>query len=291
MTRFLSGLPGWVQYPLPQHLISRLVYRATRIRVRWFKNALIRTFVHVYGVDLREAETASPDAFATFNEFFTRPLRSGARPTTDAPDALTAPVDGELSGFGTIEDGMLLQAKGRAYALTDLLGGDAALAARFGRGLYATLYLAPRAYHRVHLPFGGRLGEMLFVPGRLFSVNEATARSVPRLFARNERVAAIFETAIGPLGIVLVGALCVGSIETVWAGQVTPGGGRQPARWLYAAHGGEAIHYERGAEIGRFNMGSTVIVLLPEARACWNDDLRDGQRIHVHEPIGRARPS
>ncbi|MBA3564706.1 MAG: phosphatidylserine decarboxylase, partial [Gammaproteobacteria bacterium] len=260
----ISGLPGWIQYPLPQHLISRIVYRATRVRVGWFKNALIRSFVRLYGVNLSEALATTPEAYASFNDFFTRPLRAGARPATTAPDALAAPVDGELARFGTVVEGKLLQAKGHRFALTDLLGGDAGLAGRFDCGMYATLYLAPRAYHRIHLPFAGRLSEMIFVPGRLFSVNDATARSVPRLFARNERVIAIFETSAGPLAVVLVGALCVGSIETVWAGEVTPGGGRRLARRRYPDHGPGALRFERNAEIGRFNMGSTVIVLLAE---------------------------
>lgn len=287
MNGFFRGLPGWIQYPLPQHLISRAVHCATRIRVGWFKNALIRWFVRAYRVNLDEA-AAAPESFASFNEFFTRPLRAGARPPTKMPDALAAPVDGELAAFGTTTEGMLIQAKGQRFALVELLGGDAGLAARFDCGVYATFYLAPRAYHRVHLPFAGRLSEMIFVPGRLFSVNDATARAVPRLFARNERVIAVFETPAGPLAVVLVGALCVGSIETVWAGEITPGGGRRRARWQYPADGPGARYFERNAEIGRFNMGSTVIVLLSQGAARWNEELRDGQLVCVHEPIGRV---
>ncbi|MGH8496961.1 MAG: archaetidylserine decarboxylase [Gammaproteobacteria bacterium] len=288
MKGFFHNLSGWIQYPLPQHLISRTVYHATRIRVGWFKNALIRWFVRAYDVDLDEAVASDPAAYASFNEFFTRPLRDDARPLTRPPDALAAPVDGELARFGTISNGMLVQAKGHSFELLELLGGDGRLAARFERGAYATFYLAPRAYHRIHLPFAGRLSEMIFVPGRLFSVNDATARSVPRLFARNERVITVFETAAGPLAVILVGALCVGSMETVWAGEITPGGGRRLARWQYPEDGPDAQRFERNAEIGRFNMGSTVIVLMVEGAAHWNADLRDGQLVRVHEPIGRV---
>ncbi|HUO83050.1 MAG TPA: archaetidylserine decarboxylase [Gammaproteobacteria bacterium] len=292
MSGIAVRLAGWIQYPLPQHLISRLVHRAARARARWWKNALIRAFVRGYAVELAEAAVPDPSAYESFNDFFTRALKPGARPLPADPDALISPADGELARFGSVVDGTLMQAKRHWFRLDELLGGDPALAARFAGGPFATLYLAPRDYHRVHAPLSGRLCEMILVPGRLFSVNDTTARVVPRLFCRNERVVTVFETDAGPLAVVLVGALCVGSIETVWAGEVTPGSGRALRRWVYPASGTGAVQLERGAELGRFNMGSTVIVLLAQGRAAWRADLREGAVMHVNQALGRVlRPS
>lgn len=273
-----------VQYLLPQHGLSRLVHYFTRLTRPAFKNALIRWFIARYAVDMSEAVESDPNTYASFNAFFTRALRADARPADPAPNACLSPVDGCVSQLDDIEDGRIFQAKGHDFSVSELLGGDAELAARFNGGRFATLYLAPRDYHRVHMPLAGTLERMIHVPGRLFSVNPVTTRSVPRLFARNERVAAIFDSPAGPMGLVLVGAMLVGSIETVWAGEVTPPRGRDIRRWYYDDESG--IELARGAEMGRFNMGSTVIVLLPDNAVRWSPELRSDSRIRVGQTLG-----
>ncbi len=275
----------FLQHLLPHHAISRLVHWLTRRRWAWMKNAAIRGFVRAFRVDLSDAEHARPEHYATFNAFFTRALRDGARPADPAPDALLCPVDGTVSQCGHIADGRIYQAKGRDYALSALLGDDAELTQALTGGDFATLYLAPYNYHRIHMPVGGRLTSMRLVPGRLFSVNAATARGVDRLFARNERVVCRFDTDVGPMAMVLVGALNVGSIETVWAGEVTPGGGRKPRLWTYPDAGPDAVALARGAEMGRFNMGSTVILLMAPGAATWSTQLEPGHTVRVGERL------
>ncbi len=251
----------WFQYLLPQHGLSRLVLAATRVRVRWFKNALIRGFLEFYRVDMSDAAEPDPCRYASFNEFFTRALKAGARPIAGDADSIACPVDGRISEAGIIEDGRLLQAKGRRYGLAQLLAGQP-WAGDFEGGSFATIYLAPFNYHRVHMPIRGQLQETVYVPGRLFSVNAVTARHVPNLFARNERVLTLFDTAHGRFALVLVGALNVGSMATVWSGDITPA-----ARRVVARIPSPPIALERGAELGRFNMGSTVILLFQRHRA------------------------
>lgn len=279
----LSALGDWLfvslQYLLPQHGLSRIVHRLMRVENPVVKNALIRWFVERFKVDLSEAQRTRAEDYRSFNDFFTRRLDDDARPVDGGPDRLTSPVDGRVSELGTLDGRRLLQAKGAHYSVTELLGGDEELAARFEGGEFATLYLAPSNYHRIHMPMDGTLRSMTLVPGKLFSVNEATVREVPRLFARNERVICSFDTARGPLVMVLVGAIFVGSIETVWAGEVTPGGPRELTRHDY--QGAAARQLAQGEEMGRFNMGSTVILLLPRGSARWDKDLSAGEPIRM----------
>jgi phosphatidylserine decarboxylase len=276
----VSRLFVWLQYLLPQHGLSRLVLAATRVRSRWFKNWLIRGFLKLYPIDMSEAAPSDPYAFGSFNEFFTRPLKDGARPIAGDAHAIACPADGVVSEAGAVEAGRLLQAKGRHYALTDLLAGQT-WASRFEGGSFATIYLAPFNYHRVHMPLRGELQETVYVPGRLFSVNAATARLVPGLFARNERVLTLFDTPFGGCALVLVGALNVGSMATVWAGDITPAARRVVTRIPAAP-----LTLEKGAELGRFNMGSTVILLFERNRARWGGQVRAGCVVRLGQSLG-----
>jgi phosphatidylserine decarboxylase len=221
---------------------------------------IIRRFVAKYGVNMAEAQQSDITAYPCFNEFFTRALKANARPLADA--RLVCPVDGAISQFGAIERDQIFQAKGHQYSTTALLGGDAALAAPFLDGKFATIYLSPKDYHRIHMPCAGRLTQMIYVPGDLFSVNPTTARGVPGLFARNERVVCMFDSAHGPFALVLVGATIVGSMATVWHGVVNPPRGGAVKRWRYAD--GE-VSLDQGQEMGRFLLGSTVVLLFPKS--------------------------
>lgn len=279
----LDYLFAWPQYILPHHALSAAMERLTRSRCRWFKDWAIRWFVRRYEIDMEEARYRSPGAYADFNAFFTRPLRAGARPIDAAVGAVASPVDAAVSQAGILDGQQLVQAKGQAFELDDLLGRGAREGDVFADGNFATLYLSPRDYHRIHMPLAGTLREMVYVPGRLFSVNPATTRVVPRLFARNERVVALFETEAGPMALVLVGAVFVGSIETLWHGTVTPPRRRELHRWEYPA--GE-VRLEKGEEMGRFNMGSTVIVILERGKARWRPSLAPGSRVRMGEGIG-----
>jgi phosphatidylserine decarboxylase len=272
----------WLQYLLPQHAVSRLVRAATRARTCWFKNLLIRGFLKLYCVNMTEAMETDPYCFGSFNEFFTRALKTDSRPITAGVGEIASPVDGTVSECGGIERDLLLQAKGRQYTLVDLLAGQV-WAKRFEGGSFATIYLAPFNYHRVHMPLGGQLLDTVYVPGRLFSVNSVTAQHVPRLFARNERVLTLFDTAFGQCALVMVGALNVGSMATVWAGDITPA-----ARRVVTHLPGPQVRLERGAELGRFNMGSTVILLFEPNRARWESRLSAGSVVRLGQLIGRA---
>lgn len=271
-----------LQHGLPQHLLSGLAFRLTRLRLGPVTGLTIRAFVRAFNVDLSEAVAPSPDAYPTFNAFFTRALRPGARPLDNTPESIVSPVDGVVSQIGYIEAGRIFQAKGQDFSCRELLGGDADLASRFDGGAFATLYLSPRDYHRIHMPVDGSLRSTVHVPGRLFSVNPTTAAGVPRLFARNERVVCLFETALGPMVLVLVGAIFVGSIETVCSGRITPPRGRKIAQ---VASDGACASLARGDELGRFNMGSTVILLLPPGRIRWKPGLAAGSAIRCGNTI------
>lgn len=271
-----------LQRILPQHVLSRIVHAITRIESR-LSHFFIGLFVRGYQVDLNEAARPKIESYRSFNDFFTRALADGARVIDAVPDVLVSPVDGCVSQIGHANGDQLLQAKGRHYSLTALLG-DATVAGDFGDAAYATLYLAPRDYHRIHMPVSGRLTLMRLVPGRLYSVDETTVASLDRVFARNERVVCRFETDMGPVAVVMIGALFVGSIETVWHGEVTPGSGRVARNWRYQADTGPTL--ARGAELGRFNMGSTVIVLAPR-HLRWEPALGPGQQIRMGERLGR----
>jgi len=281
-----SGARAFValQYLLPQHSLSRLVYAATRSRLRPLKDALIEAFVARFHPDMSDA--AEPDylQFETFNAFFTRALRAGARPIDPDPAALVSPVDGSVAQIGRLDGSYLVQAKGYAYTLEALLAEDGIWAERFRGGAFATLYLAPFNYHRVHMPLAGQLRAAWYVPGQLFSVNATTAASVPGLFARNERIVCIFEEHGRHYALVLVGALCVGSMSTVWHGEVTP---RAPRRRTELALEAAAEPLAKGAEMGRFNMGSTVILLLPPDAATWLPYLASGSTVRVGRALAR----
>jgi len=270
----------WFQHVLPQHALSRLVLRATRARARWFKNTLIRGFLRLYQIDMAEAVQTDPFSYGSFNEFFTRALAPGARTIAPGLREIACPADGMISEVGKIDGDRLLQAKGRHYTLAQLLGSESS-ARRFADGAFATIYLAPFNYHRVHMPLRGRLRETVYVPGRLFSVNAATASMVPRLFARNERVLTFFDTAFGEFALIMVGALNVGSIATVWAGDITPA-----ARRVVTTLPPQDVSLDKGEEFGRFNMGSTVILLFQENRVRWQEDLRAGATVKLGQPLG-----
>jgi len=273
---------------LPKRLLSALVLRATRVRHAAWKDLQIRWFARRYGVDLGEAEHGTPAAYPDFNAFFTRALAAGARPVDPDPGAVVAPADGLVSEAGTVRDGRLPQAKGHTYTLEALLGGDPARSAGYEGGSFVTVYLAPPDYHRVHMPVGGRLVEMVHVPGTRYSVNPATTRAIAGLFARNERVVCTFEGDAGPFALALVGALCVGSMETVWAGAVTPRPrAAAPTAWRYDDGGRAPVHLARGEEMGRFNMGSTVIAVFPPGLVEWSRDLLPGARLRMGRAIGR----
>ena len=278
---YLKSLP---LYPLPHHAISRLTYRLTRVEAPWFKNAFINWFADTYKVDWSESLHQRPEDFIHFNAFFTRELRPGARPIEGDDAMVVSPADGHISQIGHIDKDAVFQAKGHSFSVTELLGGDDARAAAFQNGRFATVYLSPRDYHRVHMPLGGRLLETVYIPGRLFSVAGHTARTVPNLFARNERLVTIFDTDAGPMALVLVGAINVAAIETVWSGLVTP-----PHRSTIEVNdlSGEHIKLERGAEMGRFNMGSTAIVLFGNNAVDWLDTLQAEQPLRMGQTLGK----
>ena len=270
-----------MQYLLPQHLLSGAMRFLTRVRARPVKDLLIKAFLRLYAVDMAEAERNDPGAYESFNAFFTRSLRPGARPVDPASDAVVSPVDGTVSQAGAIERGQLLQAKGILYSTTALLGGDEDLARRFDGGEFVTIYLAPFNYHRIHMPPAGTLARAAFVPGDLFSVNAATAASVPGLFARNERIACAFDTAAGTMAVVLVGALFVGSMSLSWLGEVTAEG--SGVRDL--SGGRDPLALDKGAELGCFNMGSTVILLFPRDALRLSPGLTPGAAVRMGQRI------
>ena len=274
-----------LQYLIPQHALSRLVGMLARSEVPWIKTTFINLFMKRFGIDLSEAQIEDPDQFETFNAFFTRALKPDARPleASDAAD-IACPADGAVSQLGAIRANQVFQAKGHDYSLYDLLGGDSALASEFTNGQFATIYLSPRDYHRVHMPVTGTLRETRYVPGDLFSVNEATANGVPNLFARNERLVCIFDTEHGPAAVILVGAMIVAGIETVFSGQVTP----LPKQVVTTDYQRTApITLEKGDELGRFLLGSTVVLLFPEGKARFESDLKAGSLVRVKSKLGQ----
>lgn len=250
------------QYLLPKQALTALAGSFASARAGAVTTAAIRWFAQRYQVNMSEAAEPDLAQYATFNDFFTRALRDGVRPLASSP--LVCPVDGAVSLCGAIEAGQIIQAKGHRYTATALLGGDAERAARYAQGSFATIYLSPRDYHRLHMPCAGRLVRMVYVPGSLFSVNPATVRGVPGLFARNERVVCHFEGERGPFVMVLVGATIVGSMATPWHGVVNPPRPGVIRRWDYPADGPSAVHLKQGDEMGRFLLGSTVVMLFPE---------------------------
>ncbi len=282
-----------LQHWLPKQALTRLAGAIAGARGGAATTALIRWFIARYGVNMAEARQPDPAAYPTFNAFFTRALKDGARPpASDDPAQLLCPVDGAISQFGAIHDGRIFQAKGHGYTATALLGGDAALAAHFHGGHFATLYLSPRDYHRIHMPCAGRLLRMLHVPGALYSVNPATARGVPGLFARNERVVCVFdgdEHQPGPWVLVLVGATIVGSMATAWHGVVNPPRPGRLREWTYSQHDttDRDVRLARGEEMGRFLLGSTVVMLFPPGPLAFNPAWAPGRAIRLGEAMAR----
>lgn len=277
-----SKLFSLLQYVIPQHLLSRLTGRLAECRIAWVKNQLIKTFVKRFNVDMSEALQEDPTAYANFNDFFTRELKPDVREILADPTRLVSPADGAISELGLLQHGQLLQAKGINYSLTRLLGGNLEKAQPFMGGSFATIYLSPRDYHRVHMPLQGRLLETIYVPGKLFSVNQATADNVPGLFARNERLVCFFETPAGPMALILVGAMIVAGIETVWDGQVAP-----PARQVTLKYFNDPqpVVLEKGQEMGRFKLGSTAILVFGPDAVVWNDNLQNGSKVKLGEAL------
>lgn len=272
-----------LQYLIPQALLSRLIGYVARCPWGFIKNRFIEKFIQRYNVDMSQALEENPRAYNHFNAFFTRALKPGARPICEGELSIACPADGAISQLGEIKNGRVFQAKGQDFSLLELLGGQTDMAAAFEEGLFATVYLSPKDYHRVHMPLGGELVRMVHIPGDLFSVNSVTAEHVPRLFARNERVVCHFATSNGPMAVVLVGAMIVASIETPWAGVVAPT--RNQVRTLHYGQS-PSLHLSKGEEMGRFLLGSTAIVLLPKGAGRWREDLTAGSPVRMGEAMG-----
>jgi len=276
-----------LQYLLPHRFLSRIVYRATRWTWRPWKDLLIERIVRSYSVDMREALEPDPHAHPTFNAFFTRALKPGARPMPERPAAIACPADGRISQLGKIGGGRIFQAKGFDFSASELLGSESE-AIPYAEGSFITVYLSPRDYHRVHMPLAGTLRETVHIPGRLFSVAPFTVEAVPRLFARNERLVCHFEGDAGPFAVVMVGAMLVSSVETVWGGLEIPPYASAITRKSWRERG---IRLERGAEMGRFNMGSTVVLLVAGPRAVsWDADLHSGSEVRLGRRLDGTPP-
>ncbi len=268
------------QYLLPKHLVSRLAGKLAGAKAGKLTTFLIKQFIAKFKIDMSEAKHSDPACFKTFNDFFTRELRDGIRPIVAGEENIVMPVDGKVSQLGDIKIGRLFQAKGHDFSLRELLGGRDDIAAPFDDGLFSTIYLSPQDYHRIHMPITGKLEQMIFIPGDLFSVNPLTAENVPNLFARNERAVAIFSTAIGPMAMVLVGATIVASIETVWSGTIAPTTNKEIRYWDYKD---QDITLEKGAEMGRFKLGSTIVALFPKDSVHFPEDLQAGSVTRLGE--------
>ncbi|MET0264076.1 MAG: archaetidylserine decarboxylase [Duganella sp.] len=281
MSDRLAVLP---QYLLPKGALTNFAGRVAGTKGGAKTTRLIRWFVGRYDVNMSEALNPDIASYTSFNEFFTRALRPDARPLANA--AFICPVDGRISQFGAIEGDQIFQAKGHKFSTTALVGGDAALAAKFQHGSFANLYLSPRDYHRIHMPCDGKLTRMIYVPGELFSVNPTTARGIPGLFARNERVVCVFDTAHGPLVMTLVGATIVGSMATVWHGLVNPPRLPQVTEWTYED---QNIELKQGAELGRFLLGSTVVMLFPKDALQFNPAWQPAGPVRLGEAMGNLR--
>ena len=271
---------------LPTRAISRAAHALARARMPWLKQSLINAFMRLYpGIDMSEAAQPDPSAYSSFNAFFTRALTPEARPMPDDRERIVSPVDGTLGAFGDARSGMICQTKGMAYDLRTLVGGSEAWSAAFLGGRYATFYLAPSNYHRVHMPLNAELMEMVYVPGRLLSVNVRTADVVPGLFTRNERLICHFNGPVGPFSIVMISAMNVGNISTAWEGQVMPRLSRETARWAYP--GAEpAVRLNKGQYLGQFNLGSTVIMIAGPGQLTWHQEVTPGSSVRMGQLIG-----
>lgn len=276
-----SRLNVLTQYLVPQHALTSLAGWLSNSRWQWLKNWEINYFIHRYNVNVEEAQLTKISDYPTFNSFFTRKLKLELRPIVAAPDAIASPADGCISQIGKINDDLLFQAKGSHFKLRDLLGGNDNLTQSFVNGNFATIYLSPKDYHRVHMPMTGTLRETTFIPGNLFSVNQKTVQNVPELFALNERLVCIFTTACGPMAVIFVGAMLVGSIKTVW--------GAMPHQKITTENlSNRNITLQRGEELGHFEMGSTVILLFPSDKINWNPDLKETSSLKMGEFLGKT---
>lgn len=274
-----DSLKAYPFYLIPHHLVSRIIYRLTRIESSWVQPA-IKKFVTMFDVDMNEAKIQDISQFKTFNEFFTRELKEGVRPLDSTDDILSCPVDGTISQAQPITNGNIFQAKGHHYSATTLLGGDSTLSEVFKNGFFSTIYLSPRDYHRIHMPCDGTLTHQVYIPGRLFSVAPFTVNTIPGLFSRNERVAALFDTKYGRMAMVLVGAINVAAIETIWDGLVTPPPGKDIVTKTYKA---EEVMLKKGEEMGRFNMGSTIVWLMESNAFEGSSSLATGTPVRLGE--------
>lgn len=277
----LTTLP---QYILPHHWLSQVMSKLTHSENKAWKNLFIKLIIKLYKVNMDEVKQQDINHYASFNQFFTRELKEDVRPIATEPNAIACPADGNVSQSGQITDGQIFQAKGKYFSAVDLLGGDQERAKPFRNGSFTTIYLSPKDYHRLHMPLKGTLKEMVHIPGRLFSVNGATANSVHGLFARNERVACIFDTEAGTMALILVGAIFVSSVETVWHGVVTPPTISSVRNWQYPEN---APVLGKGEEMGRFNMGSTIIVLFCQNKTEWESDFTAEKNVKLGEQIGK----
>jgi len=272
-----------LQHILPQHSLSALMHKLARCETPWVKTFIINTIIKQFNVNMSEAAEPNPDAYESFNAFFTRELREDARPLERGRTTIACPVDGAISQIGNIENGEVFQAKGKSFNLSALLGNDS-LTSEFEDGQFTTIYLSPKDYHRIHFPIGGTLKKMVHVPGELFSVNQTTVAAIDELFARNERVIAFFDTPAGPMAMVMVGAIFVSSIETVWYGEVTPPRHNQIRSWQY---NDKNLKYKKHDEMARFNMGSTVVLLYGKGNVTWAENLAAGDAVQRGQVIAK----
>lgn len=279
-----------LQHILPQHFLSRMMLRLTRCEYKWLLKLVVPLFIRLFKVNMDEAKDPEWRNYKSFNYFFTRELNESARDIVSDEKAIACPVDGAISQLGKINTDLIFQAKGHSYSLTQLLGDREDLSKTFKNGRFNTIYLSPKDYHRIHMPIEGTLKEMIHVPGQLFSVNPTTVENVPALFARNERVVCLFDTAAGPMAMILVGAIFVASIETVWHGVVTPPTRKNIQTWSYDEDSDkEKVTLEKGQEMGRFNMGSTVILLHADNKMEWSETLKAEQTVRLGEAIGNIK--
>lgn len=272
-----------LQYLLPHKIISKIAHLSANCEIPWVKNYLINYFIQRYAVNMQEAIQSDPFAYASYNKFFTRELKPECRPIDPNLNAIVSPADGVIAQCGAIDNADILQAKGHNFSVHSLLGNDS-IADQFVNGSFATIYLSPKDYHRVHMPFAGKLIKMIYIPGNLFSVSTHTTENIPNVFARNERVVTIFATDAGLMAVVLVGAMIVGSIETKWAGTITPPHAKQLKTWHYDDK--SPIVLDKGSELGLFKLGSTVIVLFTPHTMNWNDALKPNMSINMGQQIG-----
>lgn len=275
-------LTTFIQYCVPQHFASRLFGRLLNSETPWLKTRLIRKFIKHYNVNMDEVAQPDLKAYPSFNAFFSRKLKKGARPLVGLPEAIASPADGTIAQIGIANNNQLIQAKGHLFSLENLLGGDKTLAQTFNNGHYSTIYLGPPDYHRIHMPLTGSLKQMIYVPGKLFSVNKNTVNDVENIFARNERVICLFDTKAGPMAVIMVGAIFVGSMAVAWDGVITPNQNKKITSKAYD----KTVHLARGDEMGYFLGGSTVITLFAENKISWQSNLKDNSTIKMGQGIG-----